>query len=138
MPTHDVPTGLSAVSVPGSLEDRIELRGIELLVFCGVLDEEQARKQPFTFDIDIYLDLAPAAAADDLELTVNYGATIELISSTLGSERYFLLERMATRVADLVLTDPNAVSVTVTARKVRPPVPSILASTGVRIHRSRS
>ncbi len=126
------------MSMPGSLEDRIELRGIELLVFCGVLDEEQARKQPFTFDIDIYLDLAAAAATDDLDKTVNYGATIELISSTLGSERFLLLERMATRVADLVLSDPNAVSVTVTARKVRPPVPSILASTGVRIHRSRT
>ncbi len=126
------------MSRPGSLEDRIELRGIELLVFCGVLEEEQARKQPFTFDIDIYLDLAPAAATDDLDETVNYGATIDLISSTLGSERFLLLERMATRVADLVLSDSNAVSVTVIARKVRPPVPSILASTGVRIHRSRT
>jgi len=122
---------------PGPLADRIELRGIELLVFCGVLDEEQARKQPFTFDIDIYLDLAGAAVGDDLDLTVNYGATIELISSTLDEERFLLLERMATRVADLVLSDPNAKAVTVTARKVRPPVPSILASTGVRIHRSQ-
>lgn len=123
---------------PGSHDDRIELRGIELLVFCGVLDEEQARKQPFTFDIDIYLDVAAAAEGDDLTKTVDYGAAIELISSTLDHERFLLLERMATRVADLVLTDPNAVSVTVTARKVRPPVPSILASTGVRIHRTRS
>jgi dihydroneopterin aldolase len=123
---------------PGALADRIELRGIELLVFCGVLDEEQSRKQPFTFDIDIYLDLAPAALGDDLTETVNYGATIELISSTLDNERFLLLERMATRVADLVLSDANALSVTVVARKVRPPVPSILASTGVRIHRSRS
>jgi len=122
---------------PGPLADRIELRGIELLVFCGVLDEEQARKQPFTFDIDIYLDLTTAALGDDLVETVNYGATIELISATLDNERFLLLERMATRVADLVLTDSNAESVTVVARKVRPPVPSILASTGVRIHRSR-
>ena len=125
------------MSEPGALSDRIELRGIELLVFCGVLDEEQTRKQPFEFDIDIYLDLTAAAVDDDLTKTVNYGATIELISSTLDTERFLLLERMATRVGDLVLSDPNAVSVTVTARKVRPPVPSILASTGVRIHRSR-
>jgi dihydroneopterin aldolase len=126
------------VGEPGSLADRIELRGIELLVFCGVLDEEQARRQPFIFDVDIYLDLSVAAASDDLTETVNYGATIELIAATLDRERFLLLERMATRVADLVLSDANAVAVTVAARKVRPPVPSILASTGVRIHRSRS
>ena len=123
---------------PGPLDDRIELRGLELLVFCGVLDEEQARRQPFTFDIDIYLDMAGAADGDDLDQTVNYGATIELISSTLEAERFLLLERMASRVADLVLSDPNAASVTIVARKVRPPVPSIVASTGVRIHRTQS
>lgn len=123
---------------PGALDDRIELRGLELLVFCGVLEEEQARRQPFTFDVDIYLDLNAAADGDDLDQTVNYGATIELISSTLDAERFLLLETMASRVADLVLSDPNAGSVTVTARKVRPPVPSILASTGVRIHRARA
>lgn len=124
--------------IPGPFDDRIELRGLELLVFCGVLDEEQARRQPFTFDIDIYLDMADAAGGDDLDKTVNYGATIELISSTLEAERFLLLERMASRVADLVLSDANAASVTVVARKVRPPVPSIVASTGVRIHRFQS
>lgn len=123
---------------PGPFDDRIELRDLELLVFCGVLDEEQARRQPFAFDIDIYLDMTAAAAGDDLDETVNYGATIELISTTLANERFLLLERMASRVADLVLSDPKADSVTVMARKVRPPVPSIVASTGVRIHRSKS
>lgn len=120
-----------------AIPDRVELRDLELLVVCGVLEEEQARKQPFHFDIDIYLDLAGAAEHDDLTQTVNYGATIEDISKALDSERFLLLERMASRVAEIVLTDPNADAVTVTARKVRPPVPSIIASTGVRIHRTR-
>lgn len=124
--------------LPGALDDRIELRGLELLVYCGVLDEEQERRQPFSFDIDIYLDLAAAGATDDLDATVDYGATIQQISDALGSERYLLLERMAGRVAEIVLDDPRAGAVTVTARKVRPPVPSIVSSTGVRIHRSRS
>lgn len=126
------------MSVPGPFDDRIEVRGLELLVVCGVLEEEQARKQPFIFDIDIYLDMGSAADGDDLDQTVNYGATIELISSALDGERFLLLERMASRVADLVLSDANAVSVTVVARKVRPPVPSFVASTGVRIHRAQS
>ena len=124
--------------LPGPFDDRIELRDLELLVYCGVLDEEQARRQPFTFDIDIYLDMVAAAANDDLAGTVDYGAAIQRISNALASERFLLLERMATRVADLVLSDPNAESVTVVARKVRPPVPSIVASTGVRIHRGRA
>lgn len=119
------------------LADRIEVRGLEVLVYCGVLAEEQERKQPFDFDLDIYLDLGPASATDDLGETVNYGATISQVTAMLDRERFQLLERMAGRVAEIVLEDPNAVAVTVTARKMRPPVPSIVATTGVRIHRTR-
>lgn len=119
------------------LADRIEVRGLEVLVYCGVLAEEQERKQPFDFDLDIYLDLGPASTTDDLGETVNYGATISQVTAMLDRERFQLLERMAGRVAEIVLEDPNAVAVTVTARKMRPPVPSIVATTGVRIHRTR-
>ncbi len=128
----------SETSEPSALADRIEIRGFEALVFCGVLDEEQARRQPFSFDIDIYLDMSRASATDDLAATVNYGATIEEVSAVLVVERYQLLERMAGRVAEVVLSDPNAEAVTVVARKTRPPVPSIVASTGVRVHRTRT
>lgn len=117
--------------------DRIEIRGFELLVVCGVLDEEQARPQPFRFDIDIHLDLRPAGRTDDLELTVNYGAVIEAITEQVADRRYLLVERLADDVATTVLAQPDADAVTVTVRKLRPPVPSQVDSTGVRIHRSR-
>ncbi len=124
-------------SQPQPLADRIEIRDLELLVVCGVLEEEQTRKQPFRFEIDIYLDMTEAAATDDLAKTVNYGAVVQQIETDLGSANFELLERMASRVAQLVLEDPNAQSVTVTARKVRPPLPAHVGTTGVRIHRSR-
>lgn len=117
--------------------DRIEVRGLELLVVCGVLPEEQARRQPFRFDLDLYLDLAPAGRSDELGHTVDYGALADLLAEKLGQERFFLLERMAARTAELVLTDPLVEAVTVTARKIRPPVPVHVDTTGVRIHRRR-
>ncbi len=120
------------------IADRIEVRGIEVLVFCGVLDEEQARRQPFLFDLDIYLDLSAAGASDDLTKTVNYGAIVDDMLEMLSNGRFELLEAMSAKVAELVLADPNAEAVTVTARKLRPPVAAHLASTGVRIHRTRA
>lgn len=117
--------------------DRIELRGVEFLAFCGVLTEEQERRQPFSFDIDIHLDLSEAAANDDLDATVDYGAVLGEIAVALEAERFLLLERMASRVADIVLTHPAADAVTVAAHKLRPPVPVIAASTGVRLQRHR-
>lgn len=119
-------------------DDRIEVRGLELLVYCGVLPEEQARRQPFLFDLDLFLDLGPAGASDDLDDTVNYGAVIDSLAETLASERFQLLERLATRVSELIFADTAATAVTVTVRKLRPPVAAHVDTTGVRIHRDRT
>ena len=49
-----------------------------------------------------------------------------------------LLESLAAAVADVVLEDPHVEQVTVAIRKLRPPLPHHVASTGVRIHRHRA
>lgn len=117
--------------------DRIEVRGLELLVFCGVLPEEQQRQQPFIFDLDIYAELGPASKSDDLVDTVDYGAVIADLATSLQSERFQLLERMAGFVAERILVNPLVAQVTVSAHKLRPPVPQHVATTGVRVHRPR-
>lgn len=117
--------------------DVIEVRGLELLVFCGVLPEEQARRQPFEFDLDIELDMREAGTTDDLDATVDYGALSNQLADVLYVERFMLLERMATRVAEIVLEHPRVDAVTVVARKLRPPVPQHIDTTGVRLRRSR-
>ena len=109
-----------------------------MLVFCGVLPEEQERKQPFGFEFDLYLDLSQAGDDDDLTSTANYGAVVDLLVERLASERFQLLERMATRAIELIFDEtPLIESITMTVRKLRPPVASHLDSTGVRLHRSR-
>jgi dihydroneopterin aldolase len=117
--------------------DRIEVRGLELLVYCGVLPEEQARRQPFLFDLDLYLDLSRAGETDDLAHTADYGHLVDVLAAELDVERFALLERMAARVAELVFEHSTVDQVTVTARKLRPPVAAHVDTTGVRIHRSR-
>ncbi|MGF1595591.1 MAG: dihydroneopterin aldolase [Acidimicrobiales bacterium] len=121
-----------------ALLDRIEVRGLELLVYCGVLPEEQARRQPFRLDLDLYLDLGPAGRSDDLSDTADYGAIANLLAVELGADRFLLLERMAQRVAELVLDTTEVVAVTVTVSKMRPPIPVHVDTTGVRIHRRRA
>lgn len=117
--------------------DRIEIRGLELLLFCGVLDEEQIRRQPFRLDIDIHTDLASAGATDQLDQTVNYGAVIDEVAAKLADERFLLLERAAARVVELTLGYDRVDAVTVTIAKLRPPVGAHVETTGVTIHRSR-
>ncbi|MDH3708053.1 MAG: dihydroneopterin aldolase, partial [Acidimicrobiia bacterium] len=74
----------------------------------------------------------------DLADTVDYGAVTDTIATTIEREQFTLLERLAQRVAELVLADERIDAVDVTAHKLRPPVPHHLGRSGVRIHRSRS
>lgn len=122
-------------SISGGLGDRIEIRGLEILTYCGVLPEEQARKQPFRLDVDLYADLGPAGQTDDLANTVDYGAVTDRLLSQLSSERHQLVERLAQRVVELVFENELVIEATVRVRKLRPPIAAAVETTGVRVHR---
>ena len=117
--------------------DRIELRGLRVVGTHGVLPEERERAQPFELDLDVEVDLGPAAASDDVADTVDYGAVAEAAARVVATESFGLLEALAARVADVVLADGRVGAVTVGVRKLRPPVAVDLASAGVRITRRR-
>jgi dihydroneopterin aldolase len=117
--------------------DRIELRGLVASGICGALPEEQIRPQPLEVDLDVVADLAAAGASDDLGDTLDYGAIAAAVEAVVTGERFVLLERLAERLTEVVLADPRALEVTVSVRKQRPPVPQVMATSGVRITRSR-
>lgn len=120
-----------------STHDRIELRGLRVLGTIGALPEEQVRAQPFEVDVDVEADLHAAGTSDALDDTLDYGALAERIARVVATERHQLLERVAQRLADEILGDARVTSVTVTVRKLRPPVPVDLATAAVTITRTR-
>jgi dihydroneopterin aldolase len=126
------------VGGPDRNDDLIELRGLRVAGICGVLPEEQARPQPLEIDADIVADLGAAAASDDLHDTVDYGAVVAELEQVVVAGRYALLESLATALCDAVLRHASVDAVTISVRKLRPPVPQQLATSGVRITRRRS
>jgi dihydroneopterin aldolase len=117
--------------------DRIELRGIEVFGFHGVLPHEQEFGQAFTVDVTLELDLGPAGASDDLEDTVDYGALSAEVCAVVRDERYDLIERLATRIADVCLARPRVLAASVTVHKPHAPVPVTLRDVAVSIRRMR-
>ncbi len=117
--------------------DLIQLRGLRAVGICGVLPEERERPQPFEVDLDIELDLAPAAASDALDDTLDYGALSEAVVAVVEESGCRLLERLATLIAEVALADARVGAVTVSVRKLRPPVPIDLSTAGVTLRRTR-
>jgi dihydroneopterin aldolase len=119
--------------------DRIELHGLRVVASVGALPEEKERCQPLAIDLDLAVDLAPAGASDDLADTVDYGLVCQRVEElVIGGGHVVLLEALAEKIAARVLgLDERILGVTVSVRKLRPPVPQDLATSGVRISRAR-
>ena len=120
------------------MSGRIEIHDLRVTGVHGVLPEERDRAQPFSVDIVAWVDMEAAQSSDDLADTVDYGALAQLAADVVGGRSYQLLEALAGRLADaLLVADARLGAVVVTVRKLRPPLPMDVASTGVRVYRSR-
>jgi dihydroneopterin aldolase / 2-amino-4-hydroxy-6-hydroxymethyldihydropteridine diphosphokinase len=118
--------------------DRILIDDLRVLTVIGVLPHEREAKQPLRVDLSLGVDLRDAGATDELDATVNYGAVAERVLALAEESKYILLERLAADIADTVLAFDRVEEVDVTVTKLRPPVPTPVQSTAVRMIRTRA
>ena len=91
----------------------------------------------FAVDAELQLDLAPAAASDDLRATLDYGLIAARIVEVCTKERVNLLERMAGRLAEMLLAEFGCDEVRVRVRKLTPPMEGLQGIPGVELTRRR-
>ena len=87
--------------------DRILISGLRQMGVHGVLAEEQDRAQPFGVELELLVDLRAAGASDALADTVDYGAVCDAVRAVIADEHHQLLERLATRIAEVSRADPR-------------------------------
>ena len=80
---------------------RIELKGIELHGFHGVLEWERERGQRFR--CDVALDVGEAGASDRLEDAVDYREVAACVREVSDGAAFQLLEALVTALADELL-----------------------------------
>jgi dihydroneopterin aldolase len=114
--------------------DRIALRGLRVRAHHGVFAHERRDGQDFVVDVTVWMDLAPAAASDDLADTLHYGELAERVAAIVGGPPADLIES----VADDVLADARVRAVEVTLHKPQAPIPMEFADVAVVVHRTRT
>lgn len=118
--------------------DRILIDDIRVMSLIGALPHEREAKQPLRVDLSIGLDLRDAGASDELDDTVHYGLVAERVVELAEESKHVLLERLAADIADTVLAFDRVEEVDVTVTKLRPPIPTPVQSTAVRMVRTRA
>lgn len=121
-----------------AMHDRIEIRGIVVPTVVGALDHERTAAQPIRIDLDLHVDTHEAGVSDDLSDTADYGDVVERVADVVREAKDVLLERLAGRIADCVLDIRRVEAVDVTVTKLRPPIPEVVDTTGIRITRRRT
>jgi dihydroneopterin aldolase len=118
--------------------DRVALRGLRVRGRHGVLAAEKDLGQWFVVDLVLHLDTRPAAAADDLTLTVDYGVLAQRVAAVVAGEAVDLLETLAQRLADVALADRRVQAVDVQLHKPEAPVTVPFDDVVVSVRRWRS
>jgi len=119
------------------MADRIELRGLMVRGRHGVFDHERADGQDFVVDITVWIDLADAAASDELADTYDYGALARLAADVIAGPPRNLIEGVGAEIADQVMRDPRVHAVEVTVHKPQAPIPQQFDDVAVVVRRSR-
>jgi dihydroneopterin aldolase len=117
--------------------DRIELTGLRVRGHHGVFEHEKRDGQDFVVDITLWIDLAEAAATDDLTKTVHYGELAELAAGIVAGPPRDLIETVSAEIADAVMSDERVHAVEVTLHKPHAPIPLDFADVAVVARRSR-
>ena len=143
---HDVRASVDALKVVGAwtgserldtMADRIELRGLTVHGRHGVFDHERANGQDFVVDVTVWIDLADAAASDDLADTYDYAALAQLAADIVAGPPRNLIETLAAEIADRVMDDERVHAVEVVVHKPQAPIPQQFADVAVVVRRSR-
>lgn len=119
------------------MADALSLRGLRVFAHHGVFEEEAQRGQEFLIDVTVVMGLQEAGRSDDLTDTLDYGALAVDIAERVQSERWLLIERVAERIAELVLEDDRVAMTEVTVHKPNAPIPLEFGDVAVTIQRTR-
>jgi dihydroneopterin aldolase len=97
--------------------DTIVIRELEVWYHVGVPDAERADPQRLLLNIEMVHDFTAAAASDDLGATIDYFAVAQRLL-TFGQQRSWkLIEKLATDLAAMILSEFAPASVAVEVRK---------------------
>ncbi|MGF1496232.1 MAG: dihydroneopterin aldolase [Elainellaceae cyanobacterium] len=117
--------------------DTIEVTGIRAYGYTGALPEENVLGQWFEVDLTLWRDLRVAGESDRLTDTYDYRTAIQTVQTLIKTAKFVLIEKLATAIANALLTDQTLDRVEVRLTKVSPPIPDFSGSVVVTIRRDR-
>lgn len=116
--------------------DRIIVERIVCFAYHGVLLEEQALGQEFHVSLELGVDLS-GHNIDQVDAVPDYRSAVSIVEEVMYGQSQNLLETLACKIADKLLTISGVVEVAVEVRKPNPPIPGVQGGVSVMVTRAK-
>lgn len=116
--------------------DKIIIRDLLLRGIIGINPDERVKQQDILINMVIWADIRQAAASDAIEDAVDYKSITKRVIQHVEESSDFLVERLVTDLARLVITEFGVDRVMVRVEK--PTALRFAASVGIEIERTRA
>ena len=100
--------------------DKILISKIDCLAAVGVTPEERSSKQRLLVDLEFHIDVRKPARTDSIRDTIDYGKVAAVVAEVCASQPFHLIETIAERIAERVLSEFPTPGTRVLVRKISP------------------
>ena len=101
----------------------------------GYYKAERELGQKFEVDIEAVCDLRESGRDDNLEKTIDYRRMYDIVRDIFQQNKFKLIETVATKIADGILTIEGISAVTIRVRKPHVPLNGLLDHVEVELNR---
>ncbi len=88
----------------------IHIKNLGMQAIVGVNDWERTQAQQIFLNIDLEFAGQAAADSDDLNQAIDYASLSERIIQAVAGWRFFLLEKLASEILNLIMQDQRVLS----------------------------
>lgn len=117
--------------------DKVFFHEMQFYAYHGVYPEENQLGQRFVVDLELGLDLHPAAASDDLNKTINYEEVYNTVRTIAEGKPVKLVETLAECIVTRLFATFPVEDIRIRVTKPDPPIPGHYRAVGVELQRKR-
>jgi dihydroneopterin aldolase len=97
--------------------DIVFINDLRIETIIGIYDWERRVRQTISLDLEMSADIRRAAATDAIDDTLNYKAVAKRLIEFVGASEYQLVETLAEKITEIVLTEYAVPWLRLTVRK---------------------
>jgi len=117
--------------------DVIRLKNMVFYGYHGVHESEKTLGGKFEVDLELFKDLSKASQTDNLNDTLDYEKIYKTVNNCTKNNKFYLIEKLAERIAKSVLRKYKTDKVIVRIRKPNAPVKGVLDTVEVELIRTK-